>query len=56
MSYDYLQMSKTLQIFTSLILTGTNIFTGIKVLKNTCTHIHTNTKVIENAQLIEAWG
>jgi hypothetical protein len=56
MSYDYLQMHKTLQLFTSLITTGANIFTSIKVLKNTCTHTHISTKVIKNAQLIEASG
>jgi hypothetical protein len=56
MSDYYLQMHKTLKLFTSLITTGKNIFTSIKVLKNTCMHIHTNTKVIKNAQLIEVWG
>ncbi len=42
-------MYKTLQLITSLITANTNIFTGINVIKNTCTHIYTNTKVIKNA-------
>ncbi len=48
-SDDYLQMYKTLQLITSLILTNTNTFTSINVIKNTCAHIYTNTKVIKNA-------
>ncbi len=54
MSNDYFQMHKTLQLLISLITLNTNIFMCIKVIKKTCTHIYTNTKVIENAQLIKA--
>ncbi len=32
---DYLQIYKTLQLFTSLFTLNTNIFTSIKVIKNT---------------------
>ncbi len=46
---------KTLQLFTSLITTYTNIFSSIKVIKNTCTQIFTSTKVIKNFQLLKAW-
>jgi hypothetical protein len=48
-------MYKTLQIFTISITLNTNIFTSIKVIKNTCTHIYTVTKVITIAKLIKAW-
>jgi hypothetical protein len=38
----------------SLITLNANIFTSIKVIKNTCTHICTDTKVIKNEKLIKA--
>ncbi len=47
-------MFKTLQLFTCLIAFNTNIFTSIKVIKNTCTHFYTDTKVIKNAKRIKA--
>ncbi len=47
-------MYKTVQLFTSLITTKTSKFTSVKVIKNTCAHICTNTKVVKNAQLIKA--
>jgi len=46
----YFKLYYTLQLFTSLFRLNTNIFTSIKVIKNTCTHICTSTKVIENTQ------
>ncbi len=48
-------MYKTLQLFTSLITSNTNLITSINVIKNTCTHIYTDTKVIKNAEIIKAW-
>ena len=36
----YFQIYKTLQLFTSIITLSINIFTSIKVIKNTCTHIY----------------
>jgi hypothetical protein len=40
-------MSKTLQLFTDLNTLNTNMFTGIKVIKNIFTRIYTDTKVIK---------
>ncbi len=48
-------MCKRLQLFTSVITANTNIFTNIKVIKSTCTHIYTKTVFIKNAKLIKAW-
>jgi hypothetical protein len=48
-------MYKILQLFTSLITLNTRILTSIKLIKNTCTHIYTDTKAIKNAKLIKAW-
>jgi hypothetical protein len=47
-------MYKKLQQFTSLITTNENLLTSTKVIKNTSTHIYTNSKVIQNAHLIKA--
>ncbi len=54
-SDDYLHMHKTFQLFTSVIIANTNIFTSIKVIKSTQTHIYTKTAFIKNAKLIKAW-
>ncbi len=54
-SDDYFQMYQALQLFTSSVTLNTNIFTNIKINKNTCTHIYTSTKVNENTKLIKAW-
>ncbi len=51
----YSQMYKTLQLFTSLITSKTNIFTSIKAIENACTHIYADTKVIQNAMLVKVW-
>jgi hypothetical protein len=37
--YDYLQMYKTLQLFTNTFTFNTNIFASIRLIKNTCAHI-----------------
>jgi hypothetical protein len=52
---DYFQIYKTLQLFTSVITLNTNIFTSIKIIKNTCTHIYTDTKAIKNPKLNNTW-
>ncbi len=54
-SDGYFQMYQALHLFTSSITLNINIFTNIKVIKNTCTHIYTSTKVIDNAKLDTAW-
>ncbi len=46
-------MSKTSRLFTSLITSNTNIFKSIKVIKNTCTHIYTDTIVIKKSKLLK---
>ncbi len=48
-------MYKTLQLFTYLITLSTSMLTSIKVIKNTCTCIYTDTKGIKNAKLFKAW-
>jgi hypothetical protein len=54
-SDNYFSMHQTLQPFTSIITSNISIFISIEVIKNTCTHIYANTKVIENANFITAW-
>jgi hypothetical protein len=54
-SDDYLQMYKILQLFTSLITSSANLFTGIKVIEITCTLIYAVTKVIKNSKVIKAF-
>jgi hypothetical protein len=44
-------MYKSFRLFTSLITLDRNMFTSIKVIKNTCKHIYADTKVIKNAKL-----
>jgi hypothetical protein len=44
---------QNITILTSQITLNTNIFTSIKVIKNTHAHIYTDTRVILNAELIE---
>jgi hypothetical protein len=46
---DYLQMHKTLQVFTNMYKFNTNKFTSIKVIKNT----YVQTQIIEIAKLIK---
>jgi len=48
-------MYETLQLFTSIITLKASMFTSIIIIKNTCTNIYTDTKVIKNAKLIKAW-
>jgi len=50
MNKDYLQMYKTLQLFTNTFTFHTNKFTSIKVIK---TYMYT-LKVIKNAKVIKA--
>ena len=49
---DYLQMYKTLQLFTNTFTLNTNKFTSIKIIKKThmCRH-----KVIKNTKVVKAW-
>jgi hypothetical protein len=54
-SHDYFQMYKTYQLFKSITILNTNIFMSIKVMKNRCTHIYADTKLIKNAKLVKAW-
>jgi hypothetical protein len=49
----YLQLYKTLQLFMNLSTVNTGIFTNIKVIESTCTHIYTNTKVIKMPSLLK---
>ncbi len=48
-------MYKILQLFTSFIKLKINLFTGIKVIENTFTHVYSDTKVSKNAKLIKVW-
>jgi hypothetical protein len=50
-SEDYLQVYKTVNLFTNTFTFNTNKFASIKVIKNTCVQ----TQVIKNTNVFKSW-